>query len=171
MIRTTLVRASHAYKPMMRFPDRKAPKGRCARLTAESHEPKPHPDAPKEVADNFDHYKKLHDSGPHFNPEKLEQSGAVDLGPVSGDEKSTVFDLPPRFWNTPSLRWSPMEVDAINVCAMADAVWRCDATGPVKVAELCSVELSTNTTRVPPRLVQGDHARCGGYYLGFKLHT
>ncbi|WFD03174.1 t-SNARE affecting a late Golgi compartment protein 2 [Malassezia obtusa] len=125
MIRTTLVRASHAYKPMMRFPDRKAPK--------ESHEPKPHPDAPKEVADNFDHYKKLHDSGPHFNPEKLEQSGAVDLGPVSGDEKSTVFDLPPRFWNTPSLRWSPMEVDAINGGSSTSYYTPASAKAPIGV--------------------------------------
>lgn len=110
MLRPTLVRLAHTYKPMMRFPDRKAPK--------ESHAPRPHPDAPQEIVENFDHYKKLHDSGPHFDPEKLVKhggaEGAAQGEPVAADETSTIYDLPSRFWDTPSLRWSPAEMEAIN---------------------------------------------------------
>ena len=78
----------------------------------ESHEPKPHPDAPKDIAENFDHYKKLHDTGPHFNPDKLEQQNASQGESQASEEASNLFDLPPRFWNTPSLRWSPAEMEA-----------------------------------------------------------
>lgn len=87
---------------------------------AESHAPRPHPDAPQEIVENFDHYKKLHDSGPHFDPEKLVKHGAAEGvaqgEPVAADETSTIYDLPSRFWDTPALRWSPAEMEAINVC-------------------------------------------------------
>lgn len=54
-------------------------------------------------------------------------SGEQDA--ISG--ASSVFDLPPRFWDTPSMRYSPVEMEAINVRGMANAVWRRSLDGRV----------------------------------------
>ncbi|WFD40338.1 uncharacterized protein MJAP1_003324 [Malassezia japonica] len=106
MFRTTLVRAARAHKPSITFPNRRAQQ--------ETHEPHPHPDAPPEIAKDFDNFRKTFESGPHFNPDKVVKpdvsSGEQDA--ISG--ASSVFDLPPRFWDTPSMRYSPVEMEAIN---------------------------------------------------------
>lgn len=117
MIRTTLARAAGVRTPMMRFPDRRAPKGKCSCLYTERHEPHPHPDAPAEVAENFAHFKKMFDTGPHFDAAKLEELKVSNQTQASSAEVNSVYDLPPRFWNTPSLRWSPEEMSAVMVRA------------------------------------------------------
>lgn len=102
-----------------------------AKLTTEPHEPHPHPDAPPEIAKDFDNFRKTFETGPHFNPDKVVKpdvsSGEQDA--ISGS--SSVFDLPSRFWDTPSMRYSPMEMEAINVRGMTNAVWRRSLDGRV----------------------------------------
>ena len=61
------------------------------------------------------------ESGPHYDPSKLKpfslDSGKSASGQTdSRDAVTTVFDLPRRFWDTPALRMSPAEMDAIQVC-------------------------------------------------------
>lgn len=115
MLRPTLIRAAHVHKPLIRFPDRRAPKT--------PHDPQPHPSAPEEVAKNFDNFRKILETGPHFDPAKLKPFSLESSQPKAGgsasssakaDAVDTLFDLPPRFWNTPSMRMSPAEMDAVQ---------------------------------------------------------
>ncbi|TKY86980.1 hypothetical protein EX895_003657 [Sporisorium graminicola] len=115
----TLVRRAHVHKPGFRFPDRKAPK--------EAHTPHPHPAAPSNIASSFDHFQKVFASGPHFHPEKLQQSspsqsqsqqtsGSGLLGNVDMNDREVAEDvhlLPERFWRTPALAFSDAEMEAI----------------------------------------------------------
>lgn len=88
------------------------------------HDPQPHPSAPEEVAKNFDNFRKILETGPHFDPAKLKPFSLESSQPKAGgsasssakaDAVDTLFDLPPRFWNTPSMRMSPAEMDAVQV--------------------------------------------------------
>ena len=88
------------------------------------HDPQPHPSAPEEVAKNFDNFRKIFETGPHFDPAKLKPFSLESSAPKAGgsasssakaDAVDTLFDLPPRFWNTPSMRMSPAEMDAVQV--------------------------------------------------------
>ncbi|EDP43319.1 hypothetical protein MGL_2329 [Malassezia globosa CBS 7966] len=111
MLRPSLVRAARAHKPMIKFPDRRAPKP--------EHKPQPHPDAPEDIANNFEQFRQVLESGPHYDPSKLKpfslDSGKSASGQTgSRDAVTTVFDLPRRFWDTPALRMSPAEMDAIQ---------------------------------------------------------
>ncbi|UZJ54477.1 hypothetical protein CBS101457_003797 [Exobasidium rhododendri] len=121
MFRRTLIRhAQEARKPMIRFPDRK----QTAHKQEEQH---PHPEAPKQVVENFGHFKEVFDSGPHFHPEKLEasssssssspsssSSSAPSAGKGGGEIFEDLHELPQRFWQTPSLVMGQIEMDAID---------------------------------------------------------
>ncbi|SHO78610.1 Uncharacterized protein MSYG_2957 [Malassezia sympodialis ATCC 42132] len=115
MLRATLVRGARARSPMISFPDRKAPKP--------SHEPQPHPDAPADIQKDFARFREVLESGPHFDASKLKPFSLSDFAPkapskssssISKDAVDQVFDLPARYWNTPSLRLSEAEMDAVQ---------------------------------------------------------
>ncbi|PWN43465.1 hypothetical protein IE81DRAFT_322321 [Ceraceosorus guamensis] len=117
---TPRVAAQH-YKPSISFPDRKAPK--------DKHEPHAHPAAPTDISSNFSHFQEVFSSGPHFNPDKIQDISSLAENPraegegVAGSQgkaaklaEGTVEDLhklPKRFWDTPSLRWNEDELEAI----------------------------------------------------------
>ncbi|WFD31752.1 hypothetical protein MSPP1_002791 [Malassezia sp. CBS 17886] len=102
MFQTTLVRAAGARTPLIRFPDRRAPR--------EPHAPHAHPAAPPEVVATYEQFQDFRASGPHFDPEKLQPSGGT--GAAAG-AVADLHELPERFWNTRSLRWSAEEMDAV----------------------------------------------------------
>ncbi|CAD6888806.1 unnamed protein product [Tilletia controversa] len=112
LLRPTLrLLAQQVYKPSMRFPDRSQPKDASA-----SHEPHAHPAAPPEIAKDFNHFKEVYSSGPHFHPEKLQQAASTaeeeEMAappPVAED----LHELPPRFWRTSSLVMEEDEMEAI----------------------------------------------------------
>lgn len=78
------------------------------------------------------------ESGPHFDASKLKPFSLSDFAPKapskssSGSSKDAVdqiYDLPARYWNTPSLRFSEAEMDAIQVsgvCGLIPVGWRVD---------------------------------------------
>ncbi|CAO1617340.1 unnamed protein product [Parajaminaea phylloscopi] len=88
MLRNTLVRATqHVRRPMIKFPDRTQ--------AQDPHTPHPHPAAPKQIAENFEHFQETFRSGPHFDPKKLQsleqasdearsQFGQTDSQPGAG---------------------------------------------------------------------------------------
>lgn len=143
MLRATLVRtAALARQPSIRFPDRKKLQqqaqgetivdGQPARtrnshstasLRTESHEPHPHPAAPKAVAEDFAHFQEVFKSGPHFHPEKIGGGGEASASGSSGGSGGAtapgvvddVQQLPSRFWKTPTLLLEEDEMDAIMV--------------------------------------------------------
>ncbi|CAO1630295.1 unnamed protein product [Sympodiomycopsis kandeliae] len=61
----TLVRRAAGRQPMIKFPDR-------SKAVSESHQAHPHPAAPSEIANQFSDFKKTLESGPHFDPNKLQ---------------------------------------------------------------------------------------------------
>ncbi|EPQ25685.1 uncharacterized protein PFL1_06757 [Pseudozyma flocculosa PF-1] len=123
----TLVRRAHVHKPGFRFPDRKAPK--------EAHVPHPHPAAPPNVADNFQKFQQAYESGPHFDPSKLNDTASASasssssssaaggagsssglLGNISMSGREVAEDthlLPERFWRTPALVLGDEEMESI----------------------------------------------------------
>ncbi|KAK0526613.1 hypothetical protein OC842_005142 [Tilletia horrida] len=122
LLRPTLrLLAQQAYKPSIRFPDRSA----ASKQDDGAHEAHPHPAAPPEVVKEFDHFKEVLSSGPHFHPEKLQQAsadgssgggGSGDAGkggkaaaPVAQD----LHDLAPRYWRTSSLAFEEDEMEAV----------------------------------------------------------
>lgn len=87
-----------------------------------SHSVEPHPSAPAEIVKDFARFQEVRESGPHFDPAKLKPFSLHDEKPKasgsSGASKNAVdslFDLPPRFWNTPAMRMSSAEMDAVQV--------------------------------------------------------
>lgn len=104
LVRPTLIRAARAHTPLIRFPDRRTPKG--ASLLTEPHVPQPHPEAPPDIAKHFDHFRSVLESGPHFNPDKIQTA------PKIADD---LHQLSPQFWNTPALNWSEEELEAVMV--------------------------------------------------------
>lgn len=78
------------------------------------------------------------ESGPHFDASKLKPFSLSDFAPkapskssssISKDAVDQVFDLPARYWNTPSLRLSEAEMDAVQVCGdcrLMPVGWRVD---------------------------------------------
>ena len=103
-----------------------------------AHSPHPHPAAPSDIRDAFSSFQEKLASGPHFDKAALQpvealakggQVGGTGGAAPSGNEPGTggaaaasnavedVFDLPERFWNTPSLRWEEKEMDAVMVSA------------------------------------------------------
>lgn len=150
MLRRSLVRlAQESRQPRIKFPDRKAAHGAYAEactvhtvhaaeladlvrpsfpVTDESHTPHPHPAAPQDVAQNFDHFQEVLQSGPHFHPEKIQQtsqaSSSSNAGAEAGKKAESggaaevaedLHDLPKRFWQTPALALEEKEMDAIMV--------------------------------------------------------
>nr|CDI56721.1 conserved hypothetical protein [Melanopsichium pennsylvanicum 4] len=98
--------------------------------SAEAHKPHPHPEAPPQIAQQFDHFQKVFSSGPHFHPEKLNQTsssyssssslssqqGSGLLGNVDMKGREAAEDthlLPDRFWRTSALQWDEAELDAV----------------------------------------------------------
>ncbi|WFD23760.1 t-SNARE affecting a late Golgi compartment protein 2 [Malassezia equina] len=131
MLRATLALGASVRTPMIRFPDRKAPKPK--------HEPKPHPDAPADIQNDFSRFREVLESGPHFDASKLKPFSLSDFEPKpaakssSGGAKEAVdqiFDLPARYWNTPSLRFSEAEMDAIQWPATPPAYASSTVSGP-----------------------------------------
>ncbi|WFD20115.1 t-SNARE affecting a late Golgi compartment protein 2 [Malassezia caprae] len=120
MLRASLVRSARVRTPMIRFPDRKSPKPK--------HEPKPHPDAPADIQNDFARFREVLESGPHFDASKLKPFSLNDFAPKAPAKSSggssenavdQIFDLPARYWNTPSLRFSEAEMDAIQSNALS----------------------------------------------------
>lgn len=95
---------------------------------AEPHEPHPHPDAPKDVAENFDSFRKTFLSGPHFQPDKIQRvdaaAGTEQTGKHACEDADALDDVPERFWNTPALQWSPSEMEAVMVGSHTHTVRR-----------------------------------------------
>ncbi|WFD35296.1 t-SNARE affecting a late Golgi compartment protein 2 [Malassezia cuniculi] len=114
MLRPTLVRAARAHTPLIRFPDRRAPVGEYA-LT-EPHVPKPHPEAPADIAKDFERFRSVLESGPHFNPDKITESAASGIASIAED----LHELPRHFWSTPALQWSEEELEAVMRAAAPD---------------------------------------------------
>ncbi|WFD27357.1 hypothetical protein MNAN1_002353 [Malassezia nana] len=143
MLRATLVRGARERAPMIRFPDRKAPKPK--------HEPHPHPDAPEAIQKDFARFREVLESGPHFDASKLKPFSLKDFEPKSPSKSSSgsakdavehLFDLPERYWNTPSLRFSEKEMDAIQV--------RMTSSHPSRVARLCWIDVASDRMLSPP---------------------
>lgn len=118
MLRRTLVRsAKEARQPLIKFPDRKASHH------DQQHTPHPHPAAPQDVANDFEHFQKVFASGPHFQPEKIQKvehplhssQNSESKSPASNGAAEDLHDLPKRFWQTPALAIEEKEMDAIMV--------------------------------------------------------
>ncbi|KAL9940840.1 hypothetical protein V8E36_000328 [Tilletia maclaganii] len=120
LLRPTLrLLAQQAYKPSIRFPDRRAASKSSSSSSdaAAAHEPHPHPAAPPEIAKDFTHFQEVFSSGPHFHPEKLlqqqaasEETGGKAAAPAVAEDP---HDLPPRYWRTPSLAYEEDELEAV----------------------------------------------------------
>lgn len=92
-----------------------------------AHEPGPHPEAPAEVAESFSQFRETHNSGPHFHPEKAGSSSGGAGGAPSG-VANDIRELPPRFWDTLSLRIDEAEMEAIMVRALGRIRRRIETT-------------------------------------------
>jgi small subunit ribosomal protein YMR-31 len=91
-----------------------------------AHSPHPHPAAPSDIRDAFSSFQEKLASGPHFDKAALQpvealakggQVGGTGGAAAASNAVEDVFDLPERFWNTPSLRWEEKEMDAVMVSA------------------------------------------------------
>lgn len=64
------------------------------------------------MADSFDHFRKVFETGPHFDPSKR--------APAAPGIVDDLHQLPRQFWDTPALRWSNEELEAVMVRSAAD---------------------------------------------------
>lgn len=83
----------------------------------EPHQAGPHPSAPQDIADDFPRLRKLFESGPHFDASKLKPivTSSSTTPSASPDAVDDLHELPRRFWDTPVIRWSEPELDAVQV--------------------------------------------------------
>lgn len=69
------------------------------------------------MAENFSQFRETLNSGPHFHPEKAGSSSGGAGGAPAG-VADDIRELPPRFWDTLSLRFDEAEMEAIMVRAV-----------------------------------------------------
>ncbi|KAJ9121185.1 hypothetical protein QFC24_004859 [Naganishia onofrii] len=118
---TTLLRAAHARQPMIHF------LGKRSNADKTPHAPRPHPQAPKEIAESFQSFlAKLQSSSggassPSSNPknQSLESSSQGKVGASSGKEApkgsgkpvdyEVFYEAPSRLWKTKPLEEFEME--------------------------------------------------------------
>ncbi|KAJ9111117.1 hypothetical protein QFC19_001316 [Naganishia cerealis] len=116
----TLLRAAHARQPMIHF------LGKRSHETG-PHTPKPHPQAPKEIAESFQSFlAKLQSSSggtaaaPSSTPKNQSSSGAAK-GPGKPVDYEVFYEAPSRLWKTKPLEEFEMEAimsgGATNVSA------------------------------------------------------
>ncbi|KAJ9116605.1 hypothetical protein QFC20_000538 [Naganishia adeliensis] len=117
---TTLLRATHVRQPMIHF------LGKRSNIEKAPHAPKPHPQAPKDIAENFQSFlSKLQSSShgassPSSNPKNQSLSssaaGKVESSSSSGKKAAPVdfevfYEAPSRLWKTKPLE--EFEIEAI----------------------------------------------------------